>query len=48
MDISKALQIVLELASQNIIDEIDEPEQAAEQQKAIDMVAAAYLPGFIP
>lgn len=38
MDIAEALQIVLDLARQNIIDEKDLPEEHARQTAACDMV----------
>ena len=38
MDIATALQIVLDLARQNIIDERDLPEENARQTKACDMI----------
>ena len=38
MDLANALQIVLDLARQNIIDELDMPEEHARQTKACDVV----------
>lgn len=38
MDIADAFQIVLDLARQNIIDEIDNPDEHAKQVEACDTV----------
>jgi hypothetical protein len=38
MDIAEALQIVLDLAKQNLISEKDLPEEYARQKEAIDIV----------
>lgn len=38
MDIADAMQIVIELARQNVADQLDNPEHHAEQEAAIDMV----------
>jgi hypothetical protein len=38
MDIAEAFQIVLDLARQNVIDEIDNPDEYAKQVKACDAV----------
>jgi len=38
MDIKEALQIVLDLARQNIADQLDEPSHYAKQTEACDVV----------
>jgi hypothetical protein len=38
MDITTALQIVIDLARQNVIDERDEPDEHKRQTDAINMV----------
>jgi hypothetical protein len=38
MDIAEALQIVLDLARQNVIDQEDNPEENARQTQAIDII----------
>lgn len=43
MGITEALRIVIELASQNIVDATDMPEEAADQTQAIELVQSTYL-----
>ena len=43
MEISQALQIVLDLAKQNVIDECDEPEEHAQQMAAISTVEGTIV-----
>jgi hypothetical protein len=38
MDIAEALQIVIDLAKQNVVDEVDMPEEHARQVEAINIV----------
>lgn len=38
MDLANALQIILDLAKQNVIDEDDQPEEHARQTEAINTV----------
>ena len=50
MNISKALEIVLELASQNIIDDPEMEEESARQNEAIKKIISvlAFLKGDCP
>lgn len=38
MDMAKALEIVIELARQNVADQLDHPKHYKEQEEAINMV----------